>query len=326
LLRVDGYVKLLDFGLAKILPWSQGKTAELSPPSSITESGVIVGTFAYMSPEQVRGHAVTPASDVFSFGIVLYEMLAGEHPFQAETPMDTVSAILSREVPLLHARAPAVSRELSEVCSRALEKDSSKRYASALDLREEFERALAVHTRGVSATAVQPSTMRHKPRWMQAVGAALIAFLLGFAGWRYSRSPATSALVPHLSSVAVMNLRVASDDAQAATLAQDLPEELDAALAKAGFQVASRSSVLELDRTLNARDAAVQLGVEAVVDGSVRSYLGKFKVHLEVVNARTGFQVWSDTFTADSADLFADEKQVSAEVATKLREAVAAPR
>ena len=322
-LRVDGYVKLLDFGLAKILPWGEGRTADYSPSGGLTESGAIVGTLTYLSPEQARGHAVTPSSDVFSFGIVLYEMLAGEHPFQAESAMDTVSAILTRDVPILHSRAPAVSHEISAVCSRALEKDSSKRYASALDLREDLKRALAAQAAATPGTsALAESVVRAKPRWMQAVGAALIALLLGVAGWRY-RAPSTGAGRAPVRSVAVMTFRTSPGDSQAATLAQDLPEEVGAALASTGMQVASQSGVVQLGGAGDPRTVGAQLGVDAVMAGSVRSFGPRFKIHVELVNTRTGFQVWSQSFTAESGDLLAEEQKTAKQIAQELQQALA---
>lgn len=327
LLRVDGYVKLLDFGLAKVVPSGRTSTAEFTPGGGITtESGVIMGTLSYMSPEQARGQTVTPASDVFSFGIVLFEMLSGEHPFQAETPIDIMSAILSRQSPVLHQRAPSVPRELSDVCSRALEKDSSKRYASAEHLREDLKRALAASSSVTLATGAQPSAVRHKPRWMQALGGALMALLLGFAGWRYHTSSGTSGLSAPVRSVAVMNFRMEGGDQQAQMLAQDLPEELTNALSSAGLQVASHASVAELGPSVRSRDVAAQLGVEGVIEGSVRSFGATYKVNVELLDARTGFLKWSSSFTASGEDLMGSEQRVAGDIAAQLRAAVAAQK
>jgi serine/threonine protein kinase len=322
-LRVDGFVKLLDFGLAKILPWGRESTAEFSPASGITESGAIMGTFAYMSPEQARGQPVRPTSDVFSLGIVLFEMLAGEHPFEAETSMDTLSAILSREAPVLHLRAPRVPRELSEICSRALEKDASKRYASAIDVREEFKRAV---TSATSAAFAQPPTVRHKPRWMQAIGAGLLALLLGLAGWWYHSPSQGGGPSAPVRSVAVMNFHSEEGDQQAQILARDLPEELTNALSKVGLQVASHASVTELGPSARSREVGAQLSVEAVIEGSVRSFGAKSKVNVELLDARTGFLRWSSSFTTEGEDPLGSEQKVAEDIAMQLRTALAAPK
>jgi len=322
MLRVDGLLKLMDFGLAKVIPWAQQSTAGLTPASAATDSGAIVGTLTYMSPEQARGRPVTPASDVFSFGIIFYELLTAEHPFQADTAIDTLTAILNKDPARVSARSPGVSEAVSAITARALEKDASRRYPSAVELLEELKQARSAQVSAAGVQALPPA--RAKPRWMQAVGVALIAVILSVAAWRLRSSPTGENLVTPVRSVAVMNFRAAGDDQGAATLAQELPEELGTALSKTGLQIASHESVLQLGASLKPRDIGAQLGVDAVLDGSVRSYGSKFKVHVELVNARTGFQVWSETFTVESEDLLTGERKTAAEIAQELRQALAA--
>jgi serine/threonine protein kinase len=319
MLRADGYVKLLDFGLAKVLPGAQPETAGLSPASTTTESGMIVGTLTYLSPEQARGLKAGPASDVFSFGILFYELLTGEHPFRAETPMDTLAAILANEPPNAHAHSPSVPPAISDICTRALSKDPSRRFESAVELAAELRRAREAEP---GAATPRVSVVRSKPRWMQAVGVALIALLLGLAGWRYHASSSEAGGAP-VRSVAVMTFRTTPDDAQATTLAQDLPEEVEAALSGTGLQVASQSGVLQLGSVGDARTLGAQLGVDAVMDGSVRSFGPRFKIHVELVNTRTGFQVWSDSFTTENGDLLAEEQRVAKQIAQELQQAIA---
>ncbi len=324
MLRVDGYVKVVDFGLAKVVLWVEDSKAETTPVSKATDSGVIVGTLTYMSPEQARARPVTPASDVFSFGIVLYEMLAGDHPFKADTAMDTLSAILSRDPPKLSARNPACSTALSEICARALEKEISRRFPSAIELAEELERLRSTPQPALPGAVPEPAAhVRHKPRWMQAVGATLIAALLVLGGWRYRSSSAGGMASMPARSVAVMNLRTAPDDQRAQTIAQDLPEELTSALSKTGLQVASRSSVVELGSSSRARDVGAQLGVDSVLEANIRSYGSKVKVYVELVDTRTGFQKWSGSFTVEVEDPLASEQKLAAGITAQLHEAVA---
>src|SRR5579859_1732005 len=322
MLRVDGLVKLMDFGLAKVVPWAEASTAGLAPASVATDSGAIVGTLTYMSPEQARGKPVTASSDVFSFGIVFYELLTAEHPFQADTAVDTLTAILNKEPASASAKSPAVPQAVSAITSRALEKDSSRRYASGVELSEDLKRARSAQV--ASATTVEAApAMRHTPRWMQAVGVALIAAILSVAAWRLRSTPTGGGVATTVRSVAVMNFRSEPDDQSAAILAQDLPEELGTALSKTGLQIASHESVLDLGGSVKPRDVGAQLGVDAVLDGSVRSYGSKFKVHVEVSNTRTGFMVWSETFTVEAQDAITNEQKTAVEIAQELRQALA---
>ncbi len=323
MLRVDGLVKLLDFGLAKVVRREQQPTAEFAPGTPSTETGMLTGTLTYMSPEQARGLPLTPASDVFSFGIVLYEMLTGEHPFRAETPMDTLAAILAKEPPELHLHRPAIPAEIRRVCRRALEKETSRRYPSALELGEGLKQAKTAPSAPSPAPLPQ---LRHRPRWMQAIGAGLIAILLTLAAWRLGGPAAGDSVAIPVQSVAVMNFRTAPEDQPATLIAQDLPEQLGGSLSKAGLLVASRSSMLELGATAKPRDVGAQFGVDAVLAGNVRSYGSKFKVYVELVNTRTGFQIWSETFTVEAGDLLSGEQKTAADITEQLCRAVTTPK
>jgi len=203
---------------------------------------------------------------------------------------------------------------------RALEKEASRRYPSAIELLQDLKQARAASA--VSGVAPAAPRVIAAPRWMQAVGATLMVLLLSVSVWRL-RAPSTPTGSPGVHSVAVMTFRTAPDDSNAATVAQELPEELGTALFKTGMQVASRESVLQLGASLKPRDIGAQLGVEGVLDGSVRSYGVKFKVHVELSNARTGFQVWSETFTVEGEDLLTGERKTAAEIAQELRQALA---
>ncbi|MDQ3712421.1 MAG: serine/threonine protein kinase, partial [Acidobacteriota bacterium] len=136
MLRRDGYVKILDFGLAKLIEGSEeksdyeGVTQELGK----TNPGVVMGTISYMSPEQARGLEIDVRSDVFSFGIVLYEMITGRKPFEGETISDIIAAILTQEPPLLKTFAPDAPKELQRIVKKTLQKKREKRYNSTRDL------------------------------------------------------------------------------------------------------------------------------------------------------------------------------------------------
>jgi serine/threonine protein kinase/TolB-like protein/Tfp pilus assembly protein PilF len=145
MLRPDGYVKLLDFGLAK-LTQADAETGELEAPTRSlfeTQPGLVMGTIAYMSPEQARGQRMDGRTDIFSFGVVLYEMLTGQRPFLGATTSDIIAALLTQEPARLSQRLSNVPGELEQVVARMLAKDLDRRYASAQELLADLKRIKA---------------------------------------------------------------------------------------------------------------------------------------------------------------------------------------
>jgi len=141
MLRPDGYVKVLDFGLAKLAePPGDQDTSDNKTKKEHTHTGAVLGTVAYMSPEQALGLEVDHRTDIFSIGVVLYEMTAGAHPFKGSTPAATFDALLNREPPAPVISNPEMSPELERIIGRALEKDRELRYQTASDLRAELKR------------------------------------------------------------------------------------------------------------------------------------------------------------------------------------------
>ena len=137
LLRSDGQVKILDFGLAKLRE-AESVAAEL-PTQALTGEGKIVGTVAYMSPEQAEGRPVDHRSDIFSLGIMLYELATGQRPFQGDTSMSVLSAVLKDQPKPVTEVNPAVPPAFARVLKSCLQKDPERRYQSAKDLRNELQ-------------------------------------------------------------------------------------------------------------------------------------------------------------------------------------------
>ncbi len=138
MIRSDGLVKVLDFGLAKLAP-DVGAGVETTLPQLNTKPGMLVGTVAYMSPEQARGRKIDTRSDIFSLGIVLFEIFAGKRPFQGEGHLDLISSILKDDPPSLRQVAPDMPRQLERIVDKTLRKDRENRYQSVRDLHLDVE-------------------------------------------------------------------------------------------------------------------------------------------------------------------------------------------
>jgi Tol biopolymer transport system component len=188
MVTADGRVKILDFGLAKLhepTPNPDSHTA-----THLTQTGRVLGTVAYMSPEQVRGQAIDHRSDLFSLGIVLYEMLSGARPFVGDTPPDTQSAILMIEPPDLLVGKHPIPPALDRVVRRCLEKQPDQRFQSASDLAFALDAAALASGVTSTRTAIAPA----KQRWSRAIGVAAAALAagvaIGLASTMFRSSPA----------------------------------------------------------------------------------------------------------------------------------------
>lgn len=138
MVRKDGLVKVLDFGLAKLSPLSTA-SIETTLPHINTKPGVIVGTIAYMSPEQARGRQIDPRSDIFSLGIVMFELFTGKRPFEGESQLELISSILKDEAPHLRQVSPDLPRDLERIVEKTLRKDVDHRYQTVKDLHIDLE-------------------------------------------------------------------------------------------------------------------------------------------------------------------------------------------
>ncbi|HEX7312553.1 MAG TPA: protein kinase [Pyrinomonadaceae bacterium] len=205
MLDAEGRVKVLDFGLAKYTPPSTGDVADDADTLSIhTMPGTLMGTTAYMSPEQARGLAVDARTDVWSLGVVLYEMLAGRAPFGGQTPSDTLAAILEREPEPLAVEGSGVTDRLQRIVGRALRKEREKRYQTSRDFALDLERQRRELEAGADSSRAAPvNTAAHRNRsttalLLPAVLLLVAAAIVGTWAWRSSnpstdgkRSPAT---------------------------------------------------------------------------------------------------------------------------------------
>ena len=187
----DGRVKILDFGLAKLTEAASADSdATLASLGSVTQAGVVLGTIGYMSPEQVRGKPADPRSDIFSFGAVLYEMLAGRRAFQGGTPADLMSAILHQEPPELTATNQEISPALDHIVHHCMEKDAQQRFQSAGDIAFQLGEMSGLRSStGAKALADTGPAKKLKPWMIATIGAAALVLLLA-ATWFLARATA----------------------------------------------------------------------------------------------------------------------------------------
>src|ERR1700732_566890 len=184
----DGRVKILDFGLAKLTRPEAVSGADAPTVHAVTEPGLIMGTAGYMSPEQVRGQVADPRSDIFAFGAILYEMIAGKRAFHGETSADTMSAILKEETPELSETARNVPAGLERIVQHCLEKNPSQRFHSAGDLAFDLESLTEISATssksGAQAAVAQARGTESRRKLAGVAGAiALAAAMIGLGWW-----------------------------------------------------------------------------------------------------------------------------------------------
>src|ERR1700719_2559117 len=192
-----GQAKVLDFGLAKLLPKelphldSQGSSSQQAQ-EAVSLVGVISGTPAYMSPEQIRGDDLDARTDIFAFGLLLYEMATGRQAFAGRTGGVIIESILTRAPVSVRTGNPQIPLRLEEIISKCLEKDRTQRYSTAAAVRSDLQQLIReVESGTVSRSVALTPPQRSHSRWKElAVGAALLVLLLIVVGWYYTARPA----------------------------------------------------------------------------------------------------------------------------------------
>jgi non-specific serine/threonine protein kinase len=293
-LTAEGGVKILDFGLARL----ESKSPALAPGSSATvtletQPGMLLGTVSYMSPEQVRGQPADARSDVFAFGCLLYEMVAGRRPFTGETGADVMVAILHDPPPVLSASGRRRPADLDRVIARCLEKDPARRFASGREL------AAALRAVGRSGGAEDSDSGR-------AVETVIASHPAG------RRAPASVAVLPFVNM---------SPDPDNEYFSDGLAEELINALAQLeGLRVASRTSAFAFKgKSEDIRKIGELLNVATVLEGSVRKAGTRLRIQAKLVNVADGYHLWAETYNRQLEDVFAIQDEIAQSIVKALR-------
>jgi TolB-like protein len=317
----SGFARILDFGLAKRsgpLIAAGVSEEEATQSALVTEAGVIAGTFGYMSPEQVRGEPVDGRSDIFSLGVVLWEMLTGHRPFSGDSHVETLNAILKEE-PQPELALETLPPELARVVRRCLEKRKENRYHSAADLAHDLRSAVRERARPETrAPVARPARDRGKLLLVGAV-VALAAILLAVFAIVQRRSPAPSAELPR--TLAVLPFRAISAEGMPEHFGLGLADSLIGRLAAVRQLTVRPTSAIARYETVatDASEIGRRLGVDAVLEGTYQKLEGMTRVSVQITDVSRGGILWSQSIDLPEGRLFELQDAISRHVAEKLR-------
>jgi serine/threonine protein kinase len=317
-----GHGKILDFGLAKV---GEGSTSASGIADANTETeaehltspGSTLGTVAYMSPEQILGKPLDCRTDLFSFGIVLYEMATGALPFNGETSGAIFDSILHGAPPAAARLNPQVPAELERILQKALEKDRDVRYQHASELRADLSRAKRDTTGSISATMpVHTEPAKHAP-WVWPAVIAAVLTLAGLLAWRFkpAATQGTKAAVAP-ATIAVLPFQNLGSDKDSDYLRMALPDEIATTLSAVRtlsirpFSTTSKYATLGVDL----QQAGKEMHVGRIVTGHFQKVRDQLQLTMEAVDVADDRILWQDSRSVPAEDLVAMREQVTSQV------------
>jgi eukaryotic-like serine/threonine-protein kinase len=321
-----GLVKVLDFGLAKLLTSQHQEDADGDRTLRFgqeTTPGMILGTLCYMSPEQTRGVALDSRTDIFSLGVVLYEMVTGCKPFKGETTSDLIVSILEREPAPLAQGSGEIPAQLEWIIAKALQKKREQRYQSAkeiiVDLRN-LKQALELEANLLRTTPLDrdSGSIDNRTRLMDSAD---------FKTSEDSSTDSHSAPTPKrrsrkaINSIAILPLVNASSDPNMEYLSDGITEVLINSLSRLPkLRVMARSTTFRYKgRDIDPLQVGNDLGVRAVLTGRVRQINGNLIIGTELVDVSDGSQLWGEQYNRKMSDIFSLQEEISNEILDKLR-------
>ena len=337
MIRSDGYVKILDFGLAKLTAPDSSPVDTEESTKLLTSPGIVMGTVFYMSPEQARGLPVDARTDIWSLGVVLYEMVTGKKPFDGPTPTDVIISIAEHNPESTSKYVPDVPGRLEEIVTKTLAKDRVSRFQTAGELLSDLKKTKhqlevsAVLGRGQPLPARSASTVDSRDSIVSRSRLSRNSLILigGIAGliiivalaYALIGPRATPSAPGDIKSVAVLPLENLSGDASQDYFADGMTDALITDLAKIGaLRVISRASVMQYKGVHKSLpQIGRELNVDAVLTGSVVRVGEQVRVGVQLTHAATEQNLWANSYERDLRDVLTLQSEVTRDIVGKIK-------
>jgi serine/threonine-protein kinase len=334
----SGQVKILDFGLAKLLDDSDDSSRSTIHRTDLTEIGVPYGTATYAAPEQARGDRVDKRADIFSTGVLLYEMLTGTWPFRGKTTIDVRHAVLhDPPVPVGELRKEPIPQRLHQILDRCLAKEPRNRYQKMEELRDDLRAVLQEVSSstgtGESFTNVLPEPARHLGgegrvsrafRWLKGKPKSDSTSAPGLTTPTkptIHETPFVTVADPTKKTLAILPFRNLSNDPGSSFYEFALADAVITELARVRSLVVRPSSVIAKyqGQQIEARDVGQDLNVNAVLSAGFMHAGGRFRVTAQLLDVSSGDILWSDRIDTSTADIIAVQDEIAQRIVEGLR-------